>query len=214
MNQTTNEKIPAFAILNSIYNELDDIVNPKDTSVLSIPVARIPLWIAGGALSDLARGKMFKDVDIFTSMPDAVLAAFKEADIHPYFHVAGRVSNFRILGHAVQIVTGYSPTTPHDIIDMFDFTAVCGVYDTETFICHPRFWQDNSTMRLVINNLPKPLSTLERITKYCRKGFRCCPIGLARVARTINEMDINWDEPKENEIQFYPDGTPRFLGVD
>lgn len=214
MYVSTKEKIPAFAILKSIYEEIDSIINTGNEDSDVLKAMKIPFWIAGGALSDLARGSMFKDIDVFTPSPVEALARFKESDIRPYFEVEGRVSNFMVNGHKVQLVTGYSPKSPADIIDLFDFTAVCGVYDTETFTCHERFWQDNSVKRLVINNLPKPLSTLERITKYCRKGFRCCPIGLASVARTINELKIDWDNPKENEMQFYPDGTPRFTGVD
>ena len=214
MNIYSTEKVPAFAILESIYKELDTLINSLTDESEIIKGTVIPFWIAGGALSDLSRGVMFKDIDIFTSMPADALERLKEADVKPYFEVKDRVSNFKIKGHTVQLVTGYAPQSPSAIIDLFDFTAVCGVYTTSGFTSHPRFWQDNATKRLVINNLPKPLSTLERITKYCRKGFRCCPIGLSRVAKAINAMEIDWDNPKENEMNFYPDGTTRFLGID
>jgi hypothetical protein len=215
MNNFTAENIPAFAILSGIYEELDDLINSGNMNVSAVMKGEdIKFWIAGGALSDLSRGVMFKDIDIFSPFPKAVLARLKESDQHAYFEVEDRVSNFRIMGHTIQVVTGYSPASPAEIIDLFDFTAVCGVYHLDGFTSHPRFWQDNATKRLVINNLPKPLSTLERITKYCRKGFRCCPIGLSRVAKAINAMEIDWDNPKENEMNFYPDGTPRFLGID
>jgi hypothetical protein len=230
MNETTVEKIPAFSILASIYKEIDEAVNYEDPGEPPLLLGhggygdapgrpptkrdRLPFWFAGGALSDLARGTMFKDIDVFTPNPALVLERLAECDIKPYYQIEGHVANFVIKGHTVQLVLGYSPSSPDAIIDLFDFTAVCGVYTPDGFTCHPRFWQDNATKRLVINNLPKPLSTLERITKYCRKGFRCCPIGLSRVARTINEMTIDWDNPKENEMQFYPDGTPRFMGID
>jgi len=215
LNIYTTEKIPAFAILNGIYEELDDLINGEQKgSSVAMRGLDIPFWIAGGALSDLSRGEMFKDIDIFSPNPKVILGRLKDAEHFPYFEAADRVSNYKIMGHTVQVVTGYGPQNPSEIIELFDFTAVCGVYDGDTFVSHVRFWQDNATKRLVINNLPKPLSTLERITKYCRKGFRCCPIGLARIARAINELQMDWDNPKENEINFYPDGTPRFAGID
>lgn len=41
-----------------------------------------------------------------------------------------------------------------------------------------------------------------------------CPVGLAEILKKINLNPIDWENPDENELEFYPDGTPTFRGLD
>ena len=207
-NVIMSANIPAFRVLHRIYGLLDE-VNADCAEEM-----KINFWIAGGCVSDLARGKRFNDIDVFSPRPQDLVEQLSNTHHKPYFEIPGSISNFRIGGCKVQVITGYQPQNEDACIDLFDFTAACGVYSHKQFVCHERFWQDNATRRLVINNLPKPLSTLDRMMKYCRKGFKHCPVGLSRVIKAISEEKIDWSNPSQNTIDFYPDGTPKFVGID
>jgi hypothetical protein len=207
-NVTTTDKIPAFYTLEKIYESIDKV---NDSCADG---QRIDFWIAGGSVSDLARGRRFKDIDVFSPKPVELVEKLSRAYGKPYSEIVGMFANFRLGKHTVQIITGYTPASEDEVIELFDFTAVCGAYSPDRFVCHERFWQDNCTRRLVINNLPKPLSTLDRLAKYCRKGFKHCPVGLSRVIKAIAAENIDWDNPSQNIINFYPNGHIRFFGID
>jgi hypothetical protein len=38
--------------------------------------------------------------------------------------------------------------------------------------------------------------------------------GLVNKTIAINNLTIDWENPDENSIEFYPDGTPKFNGID
>jgi len=171
-------------------------------------------WIAGGAVLSAITGDEINDYDVFSTSPQLLiekLKAFSQAQVtyeNPFF------VNFLLYGMKIQVITRYMPIDPSELFDTFDFTVVCGAFDGQTFYCHERFWQDIATKRLVINAAPYPLKTMERLTKYAGRGYKPCPVGLLEVARKINEMEIDWNNPDENQLSFYPDGTVRFMGVD
>lgn len=77
-----------------------------------------------------------------------------------------------------------------------------------------RFYIDNAQKRLVVKSLPRPLSTVKRAIKYSGRGYKMCPVGLAKILKAVQDNPINWENPSENEIEFYPDGTPTFRGLD
>jgi hypothetical protein len=77
-----------------------------------------------------------------------------------------------------------------------------------------RFYIDNAQKRLVVKALPKPLSTMKRAIKFAGRGYAMCPVALAKILKKIQESPIDWSNPSQNEIEFYPDGTPTFPGLD
>jgi hypothetical protein len=48
--------------------------------------------------------------------------------------------------------------------------------------------------------------------KYIKKGYTACNGTLLTLTRELQK--VNLDNPQENSLTFYSDGTPRFLGVD
>jgi hypothetical protein len=207
---TTTEKIPALLKLDRSVKLL--------RSSLDADKDRLPcqFWVAGGAVLAAIAGERINDYDIFSPHPQRLIAIL---DATPAYKKGksddGFFQNYTDqFGNTIQIITRVSVASPSVIFEIFDYTIVCAAWDGQTFYCHDRFWQDVSTRRLVVNALPYPLKSMERMAKYASRGYKPCPIGLLALARAINSLQIDWNNPKDNEISFYPDGTPRFAGVD
>jgi len=171
-------------------------------------------WIAGGCMRSFLVGEKAKDIDIFTANPESVIASldgkdgFKKTFGNEFFQ------NFKKGDLTYQVIKKYKYATAQETIDSFDFTLISAAYSKDGFISHERFYLDNAQKRLVIHNLPLPLSTMKRALKYAGRGYRLCPVSLSRLVRTINELAIDWENPDQNQIDFYPDGTPTFRGKD
>lgn len=192
-------EVQAFGRLKALYENMP----AKDIS-----------WIAGGALRSFLLGEKVKDLDIFSSDPDAVYAAFQADSSFKEGHNNSFVANFYKDGICYQIIKKYKFSGPRETIDNFDFTIICAAIGKDGVTTHDRFYIDNAQKRLVVNALPKPLSTVKRMAKYCQRGYFMCPVGLAKILKAVQENPINWDDPSQNEIEFYPDGTPTFRGLD
>ena len=188
-------------------------------------------WVAGGSLLSAASNEYVNDFDIFTNPetnPESIINYFKgnSEDGSPRFvSIETTFENDFVINllvrpqkynrpRKIQIIKKYRYDSPEECIINFDFTCIAAAYDGNFLYCHDRFFADALQKRLVINSLPKPLSTMKRIVKYAGRGFVPCPVGLAKVAKAINEMDIDWDNPDQNDFEFYPDGTPMFRGLD
>lgn len=186
-------------------------LKPLDSVIKDLPEG---CWIAGGCMRSFLVGEKAKDIDIFTAEPDRVIEflaskeGFKKTFGNDFFQ------NFKHKDLTYQVIKKYVYQNPQDTIDSFDFTLISAAYSKEGFISHERFYLDNAQKRLVIHNLPLPLSTLKRSLKYTSRGYRLCPVSLSRLARAINELKIDWENPDQNQIDFYPDGTPTFRGKD
>lgn len=158
--------------------------------------------------------KKINDYDIFSNDSENIISILKAEKVVCTFETEYFTNFYLDNNTKIQIIKRYSPKTFKEIFDVFDFTIVCGAYDGIKFECHERFFQDIATKRLVINTLRFPLKTLERICKYSRRGYTACPVGLLRLAQSIRNLDIDWNNPDENLLSFYPNGTFRFSGID
>lgn len=209
--QTIGDQIPVLVKLNKIIDSINDLLEQKEGQ--ENENNRIVFWISGGAITAAVTGDKINDYDIFSPTPEILRDRLKEAIGYASFEHEF-FTNFWVDNNKVQVITRYSPQSPEAIFNTFDFTINCGAYDGTTFYCHDRFWQDIASRRLVVNNLFFPLKTLERVAKYSRRGYTVCPVGLLSIAKSINSLEIDWDNPSENDLSFYPDGTPRFMGPD
>lgn len=153
-------------------------------------------------------------MDIFSNDPDSVLQAFKSDDTFNAGFENDFISNFYKDGMCYQIIKKYKYKTPKETIDNFDFTIICAAISKDGIITDERFYIDNAQKRLVVKSLPKPLSSVKRGMKYSKRGYFMCPIGLSKILKAVSENPIDWSDPKQNDIDFYPDGTPTFRGLD
>lgn len=153
------------------------------------------------------------DYDVFSPDPHRLIKLLKKAIGYTTFE-CDHFTNFNIADKKVQVITRFAPESPEAIFRTFDFTICSAAYDGQEFFCHDRFWQDIATRRLVIEQLNFLLKTLERVAKYAGRGYTACPVGLLNLAKAIHGLTIDWNNPDENSLTFYTDGTPRFTGVD
>lgn len=198
---TIQESIPNLKRLDSVITDLNNLNS------------NLKFWVAGGAITSAVTNEKINDYDIFSPDPELIINVLLASSVQATFETENFV-NFRFKNKKIQIIKRYKPHSPEEIFEKFDFTVVCGAYDGKNFYCHDRFWQDVANRKLVVNATTFPLKTMERVAKYARRGYKPCPVGLLKIARAINEMKIDWDNPDENQLSFYSDGTPRFIGVD
>lgn len=174
-------------------------------------------WVAGGAVRDwFATGFVRKDVDVFTPDDEAMTDVQRLIQEGP---LKGKVAyeTSTVVGYAteagkVEVVRMHFPT-PEATIEQFDFTVVCAAVDTERrLVVHDTFFIDLSGRRLVVNALPFPLSTLERMQKMIKLGYTACNGTLLRIAQEIQA--VNFQDPQLNQLEFYRDGSPRFRRID
>jgi hypothetical protein len=175
--------------------------------------ARTKFWVAGGCFIGIVTGSKIKDVDVFAPDPASVIDEFKLRGYKEAFE-NDWVKNFKHEGFIIQVIKKYVYETPQKTIEDFDFTIVSAAYDGKSFTTRERFYLDVAQRRIVITNLVKPLNTLKRALKYANRGFVMCPVALSRLAKKINILKIDWEKRDQNVIDFYPDGTPTFRGID
>lgn len=180
-------------------------------------------WIAGGAVRDwFSTGVTRKDLDVFTADDTNMKVVRQNLEKHASFQGKLLYETATVAGYAtnvgkVEVVKIHFPT-PEDTINQFDFTVVCGVVDHEVgkpvsrLIVHDTFFIDLAGRRLVINALPFPLSTMERLQKMIKMGFTICNGGLLRIAQAIQAMDMA--NPAANQLEFYRGGQVRFRRID
>lgn len=173
-------------------------------------------WVAGGSVRDYFSGGMIQDdFDIFfpdrESFEKALDILKKTKGIKSGFQ-SPAIANFQDGWHKLQLVSSHFFSSPEDTIARFDFTVCCAAITTKDVFVNETFFEDLASRSLVINALPYPLSTMERMQKYIRKGYHICNGGLLEIAKAIKSMD--WDMPSMRQFDFYGDGTPRFHRID
>lgn len=172
-------------------------------------------WVAGGAVRDyFSIGRTTSDIDVF--FPDRLtfdiaVETMKRKAGEPTFN-DGRVVNFNFKGHTIQLISSHFFKDPTKTIEAFDFTVACAAVDHEKVYHHPTFFMDLASKKLVINKLPYPLSTLQRVQKYVKKGYTICNGGLLELSKAI--QGVNLQDSSQNVFEFYPDGTPKFVRFD
>jgi hypothetical protein len=180
----------------------------------------IPCWIAGGAVRDyFATGKMTEsDVDFFLpdrkSMVRLVVCLRKVFKFKHYMITKNAIKGHGTVGkHSVSIDIIKLPFEDKlKTIDAFDFTVCCFAVDRKECVYHPSAPFDLLMKRLVINVLPYPVSSLQRIQKYLKRGYWICNGGMLEIAKSMGKVDFS--SPEQNNIEFYPDGSPRIVRID
>lgn len=174
-----------------------------------------PGWIAGGAIRDhFANQSIESDIDVFFRNQDDYQSVIDKL-VHDrrverkYVHK--ELSCFVWRGMDVQLIGTHFFPGPRETMESFDFTVCCCALDANEIHMHEHFLEDLAARRLAINKLPFPLSTLERLQKYAKKGFTACNGTLLEVAKAIKDVDF---EDKTNALSFYPSGEPRFIRFD
>jgi hypothetical protein len=180
----------------------------------------LPCWIAGGAVRDyFSTGRMTdSDVDFF--LPDRkcmcrlLLILRKRFKFKCYLITKNAIKGNGFIGkEKIDIDIVKLPFEDKlKTIDTFDFTVCCFAVDRKECVYHPSAPFDLLRKRLVINALPMPVSTLQRMQKYLKRDYWICNGGMVEIAKALGNVDFT--NPQQNNIEFYPDGSPRIVRID
>lgn len=175
----------------------------------------VDCWVAGGALRDyFSVGHPQSDIDIFFPSQqeyDKVKDCFLRYTQGEIAYENEKICVFVINKKRFELIKIFFPT-PTATIQEFDFTVCCCAVDIKDVYMHEDFFADLAGRRLVVNKLPFPLSTLQRLQKYIRKGYSICNGGLLDLSKAIAGLDLT--KPEVNTFEFYSDGSPRFVRFD
>lgn len=180
----------------------------------------INVWIAGGALRDWFESRKLtdSDVDFFSSSRTELCKALKvfrnQFSFRPYAVNKRVIKGWcTIDGKKVKVdIVKVLFDDPTSCIDSFDFTVCCWAVDRNQVYYHPSAPFDLLQKRLVINTLPFPVSTFQRMQKYLKRGYWICNGGMLEIAKAMSE--VNFNDADQNIIELYPDGSPRFVRYD
>lgn len=172
-------------------------------------------WVAGGALRGFFEdGYVKSDIDLWFRNEDDLVGATKSiqknTDAEKVYE-SDRVLRLTSSKTKFDLVKRYY-NSMEECISQFDFTVCCCAVDHEDVKHHEDYFIDMATKRLIINNIIMPLSTLRRVQKYTRRGYRICDGGLLTISKSLAEID--YEDPEENFFEFYPDGEARILSID
>lgn len=179
-----------------------------------VDLADIKCWVAGGAVRAYLAGERIKDIDVFFPNEEEYKKAYDKLTNKGDKNIIFDSDNATKVYHnkkKVDLIKHYFPT-PKETLSQFDFTVTCvAIYESKLHH-HVDFFIDLSNKSLIINSLPYPLSTMQRLQRYIVRGYHICNGGLLDIAKAI--QTLNLEEPSENTLDFYPDGSPRFRRMD
>ena len=170
------------------------------------------VWFGGGCYVRTLLNEKIADIDFFSSDRTELAQLVKllrKSGYKLYFSnknaIKGYIENKfgRINIDIVKLIF------PNEIetIRHFDFSVAKIVTNPKTNKCfyYSSVFVDIMQKRLILpHKLPAPLGTLKRMQKYIKRGFSACDGTMLTLSKQLAE--INFNDPVQNIIEFYPDG--------
>lgn len=163
-------------------------------------------WIAGGALTSFMSKDKIKDIDCFVSSRHnackLVLELRRKFEFKHYLITKEAIKGTAVVngGRLAIDVVKRSFDSPKETIEGFDFTVCCMSVDRENLYYHKNVAFDILRKKLVVNNLPFPVSSVRRMNKYIKKGYSACNGTIMEVltaVRGVGDEDFGL-------VEFYP----------
>lgn len=165
--------------------------------------------MAGGAFSSILSDRPIKDIDIFTNMPDKLIdyldnigLKVNKEDDYTKDYIFPVNERGTINDYIIQIIKKYIVHSPEECTKNFDFTIVKGFYDGKDLYFDGNFFKHNERKILSFGDGDQPIfnptSTLKRVIKYVERGYKIELYDLNRLARAINDLDIDWNNRDQN----------------
>lgn len=196
---------PASASLNRAYHSILDKL-PRGIEQWNV-------WFGGGCYVRVLGGELLSDVDFYASSRDdlANLSWFlRRKGFKIYFcnknAIKGYIEGKNHQRVNIDIVKRIFKNEIETILN-FDFsvTKIVTNASTKKGYYYQSSFIDILQKRLVFpHQLPAPIGTLKRMQKYIRRGFVACDGTMLTLAKAI--AAVNFDDPIQNPIEFYPDG--------
>jgi hypothetical protein len=190
---------------------------------------KLPEWIdqlgdkavlAGGSIRDSLIGVKPSDYDIFVNdlleIEELQKRLFPK---HKCVHDSVSMKTLKLHDEKVQIIfkeqVKGSNNLSFDTINMFHFTMCQFSYNQseKNILCGSESLVHLYEKKLVVHKLnnPNALDTFRSMQKYIKKGFTICNGGILEIVNSIRSIS---EEELTNQIEFYHDGSPRFVRFD
>jgi len=201
-------------------DEFIDTLSYFNNIIKILTTDNINFYIAGGCFKSIFSRQKVNDIDIFfnneTSLSKAIslfenhedyVNGFNDQFVYNFYHKKNHTK--------IQLIKKYLYNSISECIDSFDFSVCKFAYDGKNVAYSYRFFRDLAKKVLIFDGkIIKPLSTYMRVLKYLKQDFTICNVGMLTLAKEINNLEIDWNNPDHNVIQFYPNNTPKFMGID
>jgi hypothetical protein len=175
-----------------------------------------PGWVAGGCLRDYFSGEpLTSDIDVFFANDNDFNSTVEKLKFDKRFtqkYAKDKLAAYDYRGTEVQLIGTHFFASAKETSEAFDFTICCAAVDLNEVYVHENFFEDLAGKRIAINKLPFPMSSLERLCRYSRKGYTACNGSLLEIVKAIQKVDL--ENKAENGIEFYSNGSPRFIRFD
>jgi len=213
--------------LTQIIQPISDFLKIADSQVLRKKNEHCAFFVAGGAITSLFVGEKPRDIDIFCTHKELItklriyLKSFdrsrsmsrKGLVIRGYkWKESKRAINIQIDNYFYQFIK--DPVgDPAFITENFDFTICMAAWYPFTRIinCSQNYLQDVASRMLRINKLPYPFSTLYRMMKFIKRGYKIRGADVTKIAVGINALAINDWEDLKMHTGGYLSGAPTDL---
>lgn len=158
------------------------------------------VWIAGGAIRDIACGKPSKDIDVYFAGGDDFDRVLK--------HLLGCGST---LVRELPVVTVLD--TPFGRMDLvkkyadgplatirgFDFICCCAAISASSFAYHRSFVEQAHAGALRFNACPNPGPTVRRALRFLDRGWSMLASDAEVLAGIGRDLSDDWSDPGDNE---------------
>lgn len=172
-------------------------------------------FIAGGCFKNLFSGEKIKDIDVFFKSEadwNAAVEYFESEDEFFFYYESKNVKAFKDSGTGIVVELVRSVFgEPEDVLSKFDFSVTKFAYYKEestktepqefgepienitiTYkaVYHPEFFEHLHLKRLIIDDqIPKPMSTFNRMLRYRAYGFIPCGETKIKLINAIRELE-------------------------
>lgn len=176
----------------------------------------IEAWVAGGAVRDYFLGDaVTNDIDVYFGDNKQFQEAVKVFE-NLEKDMTGRAPKkvvetphsvkYEYMGVIIDFVSVIAGK-PRYCLSTFDFTVCAAAVDREKMVYHKDFFMHLANKKLALFGQHTPLTSLARLQKYIQKGFRIDGDNLVALAKLLK--DIDFEDPEQNTLEYYGDGTPR-----
>jgi len=173
-----------------------------EKDMMSLP----DFWIAGGAVRDVIRGEKPTDYDLFFKNEDDLndLELILDGNLPDVKKIETENAVIYISKKLkIDLVKHYF-TAPEETVKYFDFTpAAVAVTQMNELVCMQDALFDIASRKLGINgDLPHPISSMKRLAKYVKKGYKPCVGTMIALSKAVNLVS---GSELDKETAFYMD---------
>lgn len=186
-------------LARSSDDKFDDLALVKVLAGLP-PLGIAGPWLAGGALRRTILGDdPDSDFDFFFKNAEQLAEFGADLERRGFYKVRESEHHIEYRGNIggtgmprdIQCIRFAFYANASEVVDSFDFTICQFAFDGTKLTCGEFSLWDLGRKRLAVHKLTYPVSSMRRMLKYARQGFRACNGAIATILReTANNPQL------------------------